>query len=224
MQTLKSCEITDLYKHVCFKDLQDYIRKDQLYETLKGLCDTELDKIKAVLGVTSVYVEKVLREYSPNAIANGTVTAALREKANIDDLHPVAFSGNYKDLKETPCELPNPHGLALDLDGDGSTAGTTVYTGHTDVRINLQEWLANNVSKYIPEVQPECDCPIKSISVNNVEQSIDDCGNVNIVVPIDLSNYYDKTQVDNRIADLQAQIDSLSARVSRLEQGEGVNP
>ena len=56
MQTLKSCEIQDLYKHVCYKDLQDYIRKDGLYDTLKGLCDTELDKIKNVLGIASVYV------------------------------------------------------------------------------------------------------------------------------------------------------------------------
>ena len=231
MQTLKSCEIQDLYKHVCYKDLQDYIRKDQLYETLNGLCDTELEKIKNVLGVTSVYVEKVLREYSPNAIANGTVTAALREKANIKDLHSVAFSGNYKDLKETTCELPNPGTLLLKLDNQNDGV---IYKGENDVLVNLYEWLTNFLTQHIDEYvtpQPGCDCPITGITVNNVPQT-PYCGVVNLSIPLnDLDNYYDKTQIDNRVRSLQDQINTLrqsynalEERVARLEQGEGVNP
>ena len=231
MQTLKSCEIQDLYKHVCYKDLQDYIRKDQLYETLNGLCDTELEKIKNVLGVTSVYVEKVLREYSPNAIANGTVTAALREKADKKDLHSVAFSGNYRELINKPCDLPNPGTLLLKLDNQNDGV---IYKGENDVLVNLYEWLTNFLTQHIDEYvtpQPGCDCPITGITVNNVPQT-PYCGVVNLSIPLnDLDNYYDKTQIDNRVRSLQDQINTLrqsynalEERVARLEQGEGVNP
>ena len=230
MQTLKSCEIQDLYKHLCYKDLQDYIRKDGLYDTLKGLCDTELDKIKNVLGITSVYVEKVLREYSPNAIANGTVTAALREKADKKDLHSVAFSGDYRELINKPCELPNPEELVIDLTGDGT--GNVLYKGDRGVRINLFEWLDNYLVEHINDyVTPtECDCPIKGIKVNNVEQPIDDCGIVNITINSpNMSNYYNKAEVDTFITTLNGEITSLKARVTQLEQqinggGGNVNP
>lgn len=232
MQTLKSCEIQDLYKHVCYKDLQDYIRKDELYDTLNGLCDTELEKIKNVLGITSVYVEKVLREYSPNAIANGTVTAALRNKVEKSELAKVALSGNFWDLVEKPCELPNPGTLLLKLDNQNDGV---IYKGENDVLVNLYEWLTNFLTQHINEYvtpQPECDCPVKGITVNNVPQIPDDCDVVNLSIPLnDLDNYYDQTQIDNRVRFLQDQINTLrqsynalEERVARLEQGEQVNP
>lgn len=230
MQTLKSCEIQDLYKHVCYKDLQDYIRKDELYDTLNGLCDTELEKIKNVLGITSVYVEKVLREYSPNAIANGTVTAALRNKVEKSELAKVALSGNFQDLVGKPCELPNPEGLLIiDLQNTEK-----LYNGSCPVRVDLYnqlvEHLTQHITDYLPE-QPGCDCPITGITVNNVPQT-PDCGIVNLSIPLnDLDNYYDKTQIDNRVRSLQDQINALrqsynalEERVARLEQGEQVNP
>ncbi len=217
MSTLKSCEISDLYKHVCFKDLEDYIRKDGLYDTLKGLCQIELDKIKSVLGINSVYVDKVLREYSPNAIANGVVTAALREKADKNELARVAFSGSHNDLSDKPCYLPNPCGVMFNgLDG------RQFYDGAEAVTVNIPtdlSQLSDNEGLLSSQADlTEYENKIESISVNGVVIAPDECKNVDIeITPPSLNNYVLKSDYNPTIQELQRLIDSLTTRVERLE-------
>jgi hypothetical protein len=46
MQTIKTCNLSDEYKHVCFKDLEDYIAIDKFVDVLNGYSDLELAKIR----------------------------------------------------------------------------------------------------------------------------------------------------------------------------------
>lgn len=217
MRTLKSCEIQDAYKHVCFKDLEDYIRKDGLYDTLKGLCQIELDKIKSVLGINSVYVDKVLKEYSPNAIANGTVTAALREKVSRTELAQVAFSGDYNDLIHKPCHLPNPCGLmVVGLDG------SQFYDGGEPVKINIPTDLSQ-LTDETGLLSSQVDLTpyenvIESISVNGVKVNPDECKNVNIQIEQpNLNNYVTKQQYDSDMQALNNTINNLRNALQDLE-------
>ena len=43
MTTLKSCSIDDQYKHVSFKDLDGYLRKD---DYLSGYCEAEKELVR----------------------------------------------------------------------------------------------------------------------------------------------------------------------------------
>lgn len=212
MQTLQSCEIQDLYKHVCFKDLENYIRKDGLYDTLKGLCQIELDKIKAVLGINSVYVDKVLREYSPNAIANGVVTAALRAKADIEALSQVAFTGNYNDLLNTPCTMPNPYGLFIKM----GTEKEWYYDGGDVKEIQL---FCDELTLYIQEIVTEAlenvvlpegyENKIETASINGESLSVS-CKN------LVLDHLNDLFATKNELNALRQQIANLSARLDAL--------
>ena len=217
METLKSCEIADQYKHVCFKDLENYIRKDQLASTLSGLCQIELDKIKNILGINSVYVDKVLREYSPNAIANGTVTAALRHKADINALSKVAFTGKHDDLEGSPCTLPNPDCLLIE-----SGAGLQHYDGSEPVKIvipvvpeNLTETL-QELQVAIENINDECINKIEHILVNNVEVPID-CKTVNITIP-ELPSFDQYALV----GDVNTELDILRGKIEHIADYLGI--
>ena len=99
MQTLKTCSLTDDYKHVCFKDLDCYVRKDDL---LAGYSSLEQEKIRKNLGIVNqdIQIDRELNIYSENPLQNKVVYNALNQKVNIDSLADVAITGEYRDIKQ----------------------------------------------------------------------------------------------------------------------------
>lgn len=137
MQTLKTCNLDDEYKHVCFKDLEDYLKKDDL---LAGYSQLEQEKIRQNLGIVNqeISVDKELNVFSENPVQNKAVFAEFTKKADIDKLPEVALSGRYGDLKDTPCYLPNPELLVVYNSVTAlNTKETVTYDGSKSVVISM---------------------------------------------------------------------------------------
>lgn len=181
MQTIKTCNLSDEYKHVCFKDLEDYIAIDKFVDVLNGYSDLELAKIRQALQVpNNIKVDDVLNPYSTNPVENDVIYDALTRKADINKLARVAMTGNYEDLNNTPCKLPNPDALVIKGYGqpiiyDGNE--TVVLEIPTSVK-DLKDWEL----VHIDYDKIKSLVPIKNIAVNNVIVPPNECGVVNLQV------------------------------------------
>jgi hypothetical protein len=129
MTTLKSCSIDDQYKHVSFKDLEGYLRKD---DYLSGYCEAEKELVRQNLGIEVYKVDSKLSDLSTNPVENKVIAKALKNKADIDKLPKVAITGNYCDLHNKPHYLPNPEFLVI-VDSNG----TVGYNGEAPVKVKL---------------------------------------------------------------------------------------
>lgn len=181
MQTIKTCNLSDEYKHVCFKDLEDYIAIDKFVDVLNGYSDLELAKIRQALQVpNNIKVDDVLNPYSTNPVENNVIYDALTRKADINKLARVAMTGNYEDLNNTPCKLPNPDALVIKGYGqpiiyDGNE--TVVLEIPTSVK-DLKDWELVHIDyDKIKNL-----VPIKKIAVNDVIVPPNECGIVNLQV------------------------------------------
>lgn len=181
MQTIKTCNLSDEYKHVCFKDLEDYIAIDKFVDVLNSYSDLELTKIRQALQVpNNIKVDDVLNPFSTNPVENNVIYDALTRKADINKLARVAMTGNYDDLNNTPCKLPNPDALVIKGYGqpiiyDGNE--TVVLEIPTSVK-DLRDWEL----VHIDYDKIKSLVPIKNIAVNNVIVPPNECGVVNLQV------------------------------------------
>lgn len=212
MQTLKTCSLTDDYKHVCFKDLDCYVRKDDL---LAGYSSLEQEKIRKNLGIINqdIQIDRELNIYSENPLQNKVVYNALNQKVNIDSLADVAITGEYRDIKHKPCELPNPEVLVVK-----SATKNYVYDGKDPVAIELPTSIKDfpDYVDYVIDWQRVEDMvPIKTISVNGKIISPDNCKNVDITVPTKVSELQNDSDfatnalVDSKIFKAQTDVNSL---------------
>ena len=212
MQTLKTCSLTDDYKHVCFKDLDCYVRKDDL---LAGYSSLEQEKIRKNLGIINqdIQIDRELNIYSENPLQNKVVYNALNQKVNIDSLADVAITGEYRDIKHKPCELPNPEVLVVK-----SATKNYVYDGKDPVAIELPTSIKDfpDYVDYVIDWQKVEDMvPIKTISVNGKIISPDNCKNVDITVPTKVSELQNDSDfatnalVDSKIFKAQTDVNSL---------------
>lgn len=135
---MNTCELNDAFKHVCFKDLENYVKKDSIAETLRKTPQQDILDIKHTLNIQNIRVDSEIDQFSQNPVQNKAVYCALAEKPNITDLSKAAYSGDYRHIKNTPMSLPNPSALIIQY-----TDGTDVYTGDTS-NIILIPW-----SKYL---------------------------------------------------------------------------
>ena len=212
MQTLKTCSLTDDYKHVCFKDLDCYVRKDDL---LAGYSSLEQEKIRKNLGIINqdIQIDRELNIYSENPLQNKVVYNALNQKVNIDSLADVAITGEYRDIKHKPCELPNPEVLVVK-----SATKNYVYDGKDPVAIELPTSIKDfpDYVDYVIDWQRVEDMvPIKTISVNGKIISPDNCKNVDITVPTKVSELQNDSDfatnalVDSKIFKARTDVNSL---------------
>ena len=234
MQTLKTCTLDDGKKHVCFDDLKDYWRKDEYFDSLN---EVEKAQVKQNLGILdNIHIDNNLNKLSRNPVQNRVLTIELNKKLDIEGASKVALTGQYSDLKNQPCTLPNPQGLII------QGGATQFYDGTERVTIEIPTKMSEleNDSEYIQACQLEEAIPIKGISVNGIDQRVDFEKIVNINVPTrisDLSDYsnflradevqHEVTQgslkpvsgeaVANEIARLQETIQVLAGRITALE-------
>lgn len=119
MQRIQTCTLPDDFRHVCFKDLEQYINVDNFIDILKGFSSEELNQIRAVLGIPNQYhIDSKVNGLSRNPVENQAVCKALSKKADTDQLAYVAHSGSYNDLSNKPCALRNPNELLIfDVNG-----------------------------------------------------------------------------------------------------------
>lgn len=207
MQTIKTCELDNNKKHVCFQDLQDYWRKD---EYLTGLSAAETAQIRKNLGLpTEMAVDSTLDEQSKNPVQNRVVTKQLQKKPDIDQISKVGITGQYGDLRNKPCGLPNPYSLVIvGLDANGE-ATEWRYDGSELTYVNLNTKLSNfeNDKCFVDKDQLNQAITVKGIIVNG-ELLAADCDKfVKIDVPTRLSqliqdmSYMTSLDAANRFAD-----------------------
>lgn len=209
MQTYKTCEISDEYKHVCFKDLENYITVDNFIDVLRGYSDIELEQIRKELNIPiAIKVDEELNIYSTNPVQNSTLTQVLYKKADIDKLATVSLTGNYEDLNNLPCKLPNPEPLIIKGEGNprlyDGTHGEIIKLP-TSIK-DLDDW-----EQYIVDYDKISSLiKIKTIEVNNVVIAPDDCGTVNI-------NVITKNDVKTLLKDY-ASIGYVDSEINQLNQ------
>jgi len=129
MTTLKSCSIDDQYKHVSFKDLNGYLRKD---DYLSGYCEPEKELIRQNLGIETYTIDSKMSDISTNPVENQAIANALKHKADIDRLPKVAITGDFDDLYRKPDAFPNPEFLVID--GPNGSVG---YNGSAPVKVEI---------------------------------------------------------------------------------------
>lgn len=124
MTTIKTCTIPDEYKHVVYKDLENYLTKEDLYSY--KYTDAEKRQIIANLGIDEVTkIDDKLIPYSNNPVSGGTLFNELNKKADLQVLQPIV-----KDVQKLKGKLP--HGLIL---RKGDTA--TYYDTTKDVQVTI---------------------------------------------------------------------------------------
>ena len=212
MDTIKTCNLDNDKKHVCFKDLKDYWRKDEYFENLNEL---ERAQIKANLGFApeTQQVDVDLSKVSKNPVQNRVITQALENKADIKALAKVGITGQYKDIKNAPCELPNPEGILFNLGPDSQV----YYDGTEGVVLNLKTKLSQfeNDEEFATKEDIEDAISIKQIKVNGEIKAIGCDKSLNIHIPTNISEllndsgYMREEVYRNKIEDLERRIIAL---------------
>lgn len=111
MQNYKICSLPDDYQKVVWKDLEEYLRKDDL---LAGYSSIEQQKIRQNLGINFDFsIDTVIDNKSSNPVSNKAIYKALAEKVDTDSITKVALTGDFDDLSNKPCHLPNPELLII---------------------------------------------------------------------------------------------------------------
>ena len=166
MTTLKSCSIDDQYKHVSFKDLEGYLRKD---DYLSGYCEAEKELVRQNLGIETYKVDSKLSDLSTNPVENQAVSNALKSKADIDKLPKVALTGNYCDLIHKPVYMPNPEYLII-VDQNGSVG----YNGEAPVKVKIPTHLSEltNDAGYLTQETIDDGAYVKAIQMNGYDSSL----------------------------------------------------
>lgn len=190
MITVNSCVVDDSKRHVCLEDLKQYWRKNEYFE---GLTDPEKFRIKQNLGIidNDIEIDNHLDKHSKFPVQNRVLAIILEKKLDIDSAAKVALTGQYNDLKNTPCSLPNPEGLLID-----TVNGQFYYDGSEQVEVPTPTKLSEfqNDTNYVNEEQLEEAIPVKTVSVNGVQQHIGITKNVDIKVPSRVSQLDDADQ------------------------------
>lgn len=201
MDTIKTCTLDDSKRHVCFADLDQYWRKD---EYLSGLNDIEKFQIKQNLGIVDndLQVDSYIDKTSKFPVQNRAIAHALDKKADINALSRLAITGQYADLKNAPCNLPNPEGLIFN-----TNQGSWFYDGTDRIEIEFPTKLSEfeNDSLYIDRDFFFDNVKIDGIRVNGTEVQPDFTKVVDITIPskvsdlIDAENYVTLDQMTNEV-------------------------
>ena len=81
MTTIKTCTIPDEYKHVVFKDLENYIKFEDLYD--HKFTQDEKRALIANLGIDEVtQIEDSIKAYSKNPVSSEALYKELKNKAD----------------------------------------------------------------------------------------------------------------------------------------------
>lgn len=235
MQTIKSCTLDNGKRHVCFDDLNNYWRKD---EYLTGLNDIEKAQLKQNLDIQDTpHIDGYLDKLSKNPVQNRVISLALDKKLDIDQSAKVALTGQYSDLKNTPCTLPNPQGLVIMGNNPQFYDGTERVT--IDIPTKVSD-LEQDID-YVDECKVKELIPIHGIRVNDTEARIDFEKVINIKVPTKLSDLADANNfirqdeivdvvdsgelkpvsskgVYDALQQIKETLTVLSGRISRLEE------
>lgn len=237
MQTYRTNTYDDDYRHVCARDLDNYVQKNELVYQLEQSSDIEKEHIKAWLDIPEdSKVDHYLDPRSYNAVDNRSVSEALMGKVDKDRLAKVAVTGSYYHLKDAPQELPNPEVLVIkDQNGhpfvyDGSRS--TIVEMPTSIT-DFKDWK----QYYIPIQDIENLIPIKHIYINGKEIFPDDCKQVLIQtitsddVEEKLKYYESKAEFQQEKNDLihrinnkveKADFNSLNSKVNTLERSQNL--
>ena len=214
MDTIKTCNLDNDKKHVCFKDLKDFWRKDEYFD---GLNELEKERIRQNLNLPAERpVDADLSKISKNPVQNRIVTQALERKVDVNALSKVGITGQYKDLKEAPCELPNPEGILFNLGPDSQV----YYDGTEGVVLNLKTKLSQfeNDKNFATKKDIEDAISIHGVKVNG-ELAQTSCEKyVDIFIPTEIGQLYDnigivlKKEYENKIKDLERRISNLESK------------
>lgn len=232
MQTLKTCGLTDEYKHVCFKDLEDYLKKD---DYLAGYSAVEKDLVKRNLSIidwNNAVFDSKLNLASENAVQNKVLCAELIKKLDLDNTAKVAISGDFNDLYNRPISLPNGYPFMVEGLIDKKVQ-TVSYFGNELVKITLPTKLSDypDYSNVIIDTDKVLELiSVKGISVNGINQVPSSCGIVDILVPTKISQltndtnyitleYLNSTLTKYKVVinELREEVTSLNTRVAALE-------
>lgn len=166
MTTLKSCSIDDQYKHVSFKDLEGYLRKDNY---LAGYCEAEKELVRQNLGIETYKVDSKLSDLSTNPVENRVVSNALKFKADIDKLPKVALTGNYCDLLHKPVYMPNPEYLVI-VDSNG----TVGYNGEAPVKVKIPTHMSEltNDGGYLTQAELDNGLYVRGVKMSTYDPDI----------------------------------------------------
>lgn len=224
MTTLKSCSIDDQYKHVSFKDLDGYLRKD---DYLSGYCETEKELVRQNLGIETFRVDSKLSDLSTNPVQNKAITNALKEKADIDKLPKVAITGDYCDLHHKPTHLPNPEYLVI-VDANGCVG----YNGEEALKIKLPTHVSEltNDLGFLTSQSLLDEGFVKGISINNGNVIFPENGIVNLNIseilniddqlsltsPRPVQNKVITLALRNLMCDLAQKIDGVENKIPKV--------
>ena len=137
----------DDYKHVCWKDLKQYLNVSNFLLFLKTSSKLYIQELRAVLGIKDITVDKNLNDKSTNPVENKAITCKLNNKVDKSELNRAAFTGSYKDLSSVPTSIPNPYGLILK---DINSSKQTYYDGTKPVEIEIPD--SNNINQKFDEI------------------------------------------------------------------------
>lgn len=155
---------SDDYKHVCWKDLKQYLNVSNFLLFLKTSSKLYIQELRAVLGIKDITVDKNLNDKSTNPVENKAITCRLNNKVDKSELNRAAFTGSYKDLSSVPTSIPNPYGLILK---DIYSSKQTYYDGTKPVEVEIPD--TNNIKQKFDNI----DKSIQNSSTNLNKQIAD---------------------------------------------------
>lgn len=160
---------SDDYKHVCWKDLKQYLNVSNFLLFLKTSSKLYIQELRAVLGIKDITVDKNLNDKSTNPVENKAITCKLNNKVDKSELNRAAFTGLYKDLNGVPESIPNPYGLILK---DISSSKQTYYDGTKPVEVEIPD--SNNINQRLDEINKSIQNTSTDINkqIANLQQSL----------------------------------------------------
>lgn len=127
---------SDDYKHVCWKDLKQYLNISNFLLFIKTSSKLYIQELRAALGIKDITIDKNLNDKSTNPVENKAITCKLNNKVDKSELNRAAFTGSYKDLNNVPTSIPNPYGLILK---DISSSKQTYYDGTRPIQVEIPD-------------------------------------------------------------------------------------